>query len=41
MELYAYEPEPSVVAAGLLPELMESMNSDCRAYYGDFRALQS
>jgi hypothetical protein len=25
MKLYAYEPEPSVVAAGLLPELMESM----------------
>ena len=25
MKLYAYEPEPSVVAAGLLPELVESM----------------
>ena len=25
IKLYAYEPEPSVVAAGLLPELMESM----------------
>lgn len=26
MKLYAYEPEPSVVAAGLLPELVASMN---------------
>lgn len=25
MKLYAYEPEPSVVAAGLLPELVDSM----------------
>ncbi|WP_255334281.1 trimethylguanosine synthase [Methanosarcina sp. KYL-1] len=40
MKLYAYEPEPSVMAAGLLPELADSMIETVGPFAGGFELFR-